>query len=91
MTNHLSITTTERGFDYLPSIPSECGGNVSVHESSAASGPHIWLRAADTRYDGSDIEVILHLTAESAWKLAEQMRLLVRDHYQGDATPGSHD
>lgn len=43
---HLKYTTTDRGFDRMPPIPSEYpGGSVQVYESSAASGPHIWLNA----------------------------------------------
>jgi hypothetical protein len=88
MTEHLTTTTTSRGFDHLPLIPSTHGGDVSVYESSAASGPHIWLRAGEDMPGKPLVEATVHLTAEDAWRLAEQLQHLVRQHYQGDATPG---
>jgi hypothetical protein len=85
--DHLTTTTSDRGFDSLPPIPSEYGGGVSVYESSAALGPHVWLRATEAMHGRPEVEATLHLTAENAWRLADQLRALVRDHYQGDATP----
>lgn len=87
MTDHLTVTTSPRGFDHLPTIPSEYGGYASVYESSAADGPHIWLKAVETMHGRPEESATMHLTAENAWKLADQLRLLVREHYQGDATP----
>lgn len=88
---HLDITRSDRGFDRLPPIPSEYGGNVSVYESSAADGPHVWLFAtapADLNNpSGPEVEAPIHLTAEHAWQLAEQLMTLVANHYQGDARP----
>lgn len=85
--SHLDYTTTDRGFKRLPEIPSEYGGRVRVYESSAASGPHVWLAAEApvnlNEPNGPTHEVPIHLTAENAWKLADQLRLLVRKHYQG--------
>lgn len=87
MSDHLIPTLTERDFAHLPAIPSEYGGDVQVYESSAAEGPHIWLKAAEAMYGQPETEATVHLTAENAWKLADQLRELVRNHYQGDATP----
>ena len=74
-----------------PPSPSNYGGEARIYESSNASGPHIWLDAtcpADlNRKDGPTVEASLHLTAESAWQLAEQLMTLVAHHYQGDARP----
>lgn len=85
--------TTARGFDYLQPVPSAYGGQGTVSESSAASGPHLWLDvecpANLNEPEGPTVEAILHLTAEHAWRLAEQLMTLVRDHYQGDARPES--
>lgn len=53
------------------------GFDWTVSESPAASGPHVWL----------DVKCPAHLTAENAWRLAEQLMTLVRDHHQGDARP----
>lgn len=83
MSEHLTVETSDRGFDALPPIPSEYGGDVRAYESSAASGPHIWLAA--TAKNGGLVRI--HLTAENAWRLAEQLRYLVEHHYQGDARP----
>lgn len=87
MTDHLTVTTSGRGFDAMPDIPSEYGGFVSVYESSSAEGPHIWLKAVEQMSGRPEKEAALHLTAENAWRLADQLRQLVRDHYQGDALP----
>lgn len=86
MTNSLEPTTSNRGFAHMPPVPSEYGGDARVYESSAADGPHIWLAAtcpANLNHpDGSVIEVTLHLTAENASVLADQLRYLVENHYQ---------
>jgi hypothetical protein len=82
---------TDRGLTHMRPVPSEYGGEVKVYESSAAEGPHIWLQATApvnlNEPDGPTHEVPIHLTAESAWRLAEQLRWLVEHHYQGDARP----
>lgn len=89
MSEHLQISTSDRGFDRLPAIPSEYGGEVRVYESSAAMGPHIWLAAeapVDLNHpEGLTHEVPVHLTVENALKLAEQIQLLCRNHYQARA------
>jgi hypothetical protein len=73
---HLATETSERGFDRYPAIPGAYGGEVSIYESSAASGPHVWLKVTESP---------LHLTAENATKLAEQLLALVAGHYQNEA------
>lgn len=88
MTDHLNVTTTDRGFDHLPAIPSDYGGEVRVYESSSAKGPHIWLNATApvnlNQPEGPKVEALIHLSAENAWKLSEQIRFLVEHHYQND-------
>jgi len=37
--------------------------------------------------DGGGTSATAHLTAHDAWLLSEQLQLLVREHYQGDARP----
>jgi hypothetical protein len=85
--DHLRPVTSDRGFNRLPAIPSEYGGNVRVYESSAAMAPHIWLNATApvnlNEPDGETCSVPIHLTLESASKLADQIRWLVDHHYQG--------
>jgi hypothetical protein len=80
--DYLIPEMTGRGFAGMPAVNGEYGGEVDAYESSAASGPHVWLRI----HDGAAAPAV-HLTAENAWRLAEQLRTLVRNHYQGDATP----
>ncbi len=62
------------------------GGDIQVYESSAASGPHLWLKASvpsDLNNPRSErVEAAMHLTVENACVLAEQIRVLARDHYQ---------
>lgn len=89
MTNdskHLTAVRSNRGFDSLPGIPGAYGGEARVYESSAASGPHLWLHVevpADLNEPaGPTVEATLHLTAEDAVKLSEQLRFLVDTHYQ---------
>ncbi|RKR92675.1 hypothetical protein BDK92_7152 [Micromonospora pisi] len=85
---HLQKVVSERGFSYLPNIPSEYGGHVSVSEPSAAIGPHVWLRAtAPTDLNdpnGPTHEAPMHLTADNAVRVAEQLLMTVREHYQAD-------
>lgn len=89
--DHLTATRSDRGFTRLPPIPSEYGGQVAVYESSAAMGPHVWLKATApvdlNKPDGPMLEAPIHLTADNAWMLADQLRWLVGNHYQGDARP----
>lgn len=90
-TEHLTVEKTIRGFARLPPIPSKYGGDVAVYESSSAEGPHVWLKVecpADLNNPaGPTIEAVAHLTAENAWRLHEQLQLIVEQHYQGDAVP----
>lgn len=84
----LEVKLSPRGFKYLPEIYDEDGGEVSVNESSAAGGPHIWLNVtAPSSLNAPGIrgtEVSLHLTIESAQQLAEQIMFLVKNHYQSE-------
>lgn len=92
---HLTKTTSDRGFDFLPPIPAEYGGNLTVSESSAASGPHLWVRAntpVDPHNPHGDVTeaAAMHLTADNALRLAEQIQQTVHDHYQGWPEPGDY-
>ena len=82
----LGITTSDRGFKRLSSIPSEYGGQVEVYESSAAMSPHVWLKATGpvslNDPDGPSKEVFIHLTIDNAERLAGQLHYLVTHHYQ---------
>lgn len=76
--DHLTPETTDRGFDHMAPIEGAYGGTVHVYESSSAESPHIWLNST---------KAPIHLTADAAWRLAEQLVTLVREHYHGDAVP----
>lgn len=86
VSNHLQVETSDRGFGRLPAIPGAYGGQVRTYESSAASGPHLWLQikipAGAMATQSEAEEATLHLTADNAVKLAEQLQFLVAHHYQ---------
>lgn len=86
---HLRVSTSPRGFRHLPRIDGGYGGTVRCYESSAAFDPHVWVAIElppSTDHPGG-LDEAVHLTAEQAWQLADQLRLLVAEHYQGDARP----
>jgi len=87
MSDHLTSKRSNRGFTRLPAIPGAYGGEATAYESSAASGPHLWLSIKEpvdaNRPGGPMVEATLHLTADNAVKLAEQLQYLVANHYQG--------
>jgi hypothetical protein len=83
---HLTAEVTSRGFFHLPDTADTYGGNVSVYESSAAIGPHLWL-TVEERVDKSDPnsrlqDATVHLSIEQAEQLIEQIQYLIRNHYQ---------
>lgn len=91
---HLEPLVSKRGFDHMPPVPSTYGGQVRVYESSAASGPHIWLLLDDVPDNLNDpagvrLHAFAHLKVENALKLAEQIQKLCKDHYQGAEPNGS--
>ena len=75
--SQVSFTVSDRGFKILEPIRGTSGERVLIYESSAADGPHIWLRSIR----GED-ETAAHLTVEAAQELAHQLLWLVRNHYQ---------
>lgn len=94
MDDKMYVDTSARGFDHHLPVPSEYGGGISVSESSAAGGPHLWVRAKApidlNDPDGPTSEAPMHLTAENAWLLARQLLWQVVGHYQGDSRPDSY-
>lgn len=86
-TDHLVPELSDRGFKSLPPIASSYpAGEVAVSESSAATWPSIWLRAKApdnlNEPEGPSHEAPIHLTVGAAWRLAEQLQWLVKNHYQ---------
>lgn len=91
---HLRHETTGRGCGYFPALPNEYGGaeDVSARELSNAEYAGIWLDVAgmgDKR--GEAVKVTANLTAGTAWRLAEQLAILVATHYHGDQRPAPAD
>lgn len=93
---HLIVTKTDRGFKTLPHIPAthagRPAGHAAVWESSAADEPSLWIEVeqpADRNHpdNGETIRAAIHIRAEDAWRFAEQIQHLVKNHYQGDARP----
>lgn len=75
---HLVPHVTDRGFKQLPLLNGSYDGHtVRVYESSAASGPHLWLSVKD-----GEGKATVHLEVETALRLADQIQLLAREHYQ---------
>lgn len=75
---YLIPTITDRGFKHMPVISGTYDDHdVRVYESSAADGPHIWLRA----WDGERV-VTVHLPVADSLQLAEQIQWLAANHYQ---------
>ncbi|MBS1722550.1 MAG: hypothetical protein JSS66_06025 [Armatimonadetes bacterium] len=81
---------SDRGFNRFPAIPGSYGdgdsyGGVQVYESSAASGPHLWLKVTEpgiAREDQKDTTATLHLSLENALTLRDQIEWLIANHYQ---------
>jgi len=83
MSEHLTPTFTDRGFKIMPSVECQHGGRrqgeVRVQESSAASGPHIWITVTDTH---ARENATGHLPLAEAVKLRDQLTYLIDNHYQ---------
>lgn len=65
---------SERGFEQYGGIETKHGHMVQVYESSAASGPHVWIKTARTpetgsRYGMGPEETTAHLDLVQAMKL----------------------
>jgi hypothetical protein len=81
---HLKIARSVRGFLRAPVIagtyPNE---SVEVYESSNAENPAVWIKGIECVGSGSRVE----LTAENAYRFAEQIMALVANHHAGDLRP----
>lgn len=77
---------TPRGFQRHPPVPSEYGGHIETYESSAASGPHLWVNIecpVDLNNPaGAKKDATVHLTLENATLLRDQLTQLIENHYQ---------
>lgn len=86
---HLAVDTSSRGFDRLPRIEGRHGGvvqgSVGVLESSAASGPYLWLGIDEL--NDPPAKATLHLGVHQATLLADQIVHLAGGHYQLQGDP----
>lgn len=91
---HLQPVVTGRGFRHMPPITDDRGASVHVYESSAADGPHVWVKirtngsyeSRGTRPSSSKndyTELCAHLTLDDLVKLGEQIEWFKQHHYQG--------
>lgn len=76
---HLRFSTSERGLKYMPTIYGEGVSLVRVYESSLAEEPRIWVYVEDRA--GERIAQA-HMSLDEARQLAEQLVVLVENHYQ---------
>lgn len=90
--SHLNRRRSSRGFSRLPHVRGAYGGWARVYESSAAQDAALWLAVASPQTSYADgtgdvapgVEAVIHLRAPDALALAEQLLLLLRNHYHGD-------
>ena len=79
-------TITGRGFQRHAPVPSEYGGHIETYESSAASGPHLWVNIecpVDLNNPaGAKKDATVHLPLENAILLRVQLTQLIENHYQ---------
>lgn len=74
----------------MPALPNNYGqpNDIRVSESSNADYAGIWLRVRGMGdEEGHVVDATANLTAETAWRLAEQLAIAVATHYHGDQRP----
>ncbi len=86
----VKTTRTGRGFTHAEPINGAYGGEVTVHESSSAEYSRLWLTVTEPLDLNAHVagvkdvpvkEAASHLDIRDAWRLAETLRHLVRNHY----------
>lgn len=86
MSDPIEPDKSGRGFAHYNAVPGAYGGGVRVYESSAASGPHIWLAASQPSNLNDPqsplVEATVHLTLDNARILRDQLTHLIENHYQ---------
>lgn len=90
---HIQPVVSGRGFRHMPPITDDRGASVHVYESSAAAGPHVWVKIQvdqqhlkSTRriaHDSDGAELLAHLTLDDLVKLGDQIEWFKKNHYQG--------
>lgn len=71
------LYVSDRGFKQGHQIESDYGGMIRAYESSAAEGPHVWVRIECpidlNEPQGPMTDAVVHLTLENAIKLRDQL------------------
>lgn len=80
------IRKSTRGFKYSEEIAGTHGGSIEAYESSAADGPHVWVKVSDPDplpWDDDQTPCAhVHLTLEAAEGLRDVLDYLIKNHYQ---------
>lgn len=72
--HNIEITSNQRGFhQYGEPVQTSYGDSVSVYESSAASGPHCWLRINPAEYQRGNDDMCAHLNVEQATAIRDRL------------------
>jgi hypothetical protein len=83
MSKKIKPNYSNRGFKHLDPITDAYGGKVTAYESSAAMGPHLWLKIEQAPTISPDLgEAVSHLSLKQAKKLRKQLKFLIKNHYQ---------
>ena len=82
--------TSDRGFKHYQPIKTTYGAEVSVYESSAARGPHIWLKISqpDPKMAGQleRAQAFAHMSIEQAEQVRDAIDAAIAYHYQRQET-----
>lgn len=75
----IDLTTTGRGFYDYAEVTDDRQAKVTVRESSAASGPHVWLfcDSSAAYRDNNPGEASLHLNPEQARKVRDALTVFL--------------
>ncbi|WP_328856883.1 hypothetical protein OG579_16945 [Williamsia herbipolensis] len=77
--SEIQTYVSERGFElYGSPVATTYGDVVSVYESSAASGPHIWLRTQRPGdADNDEVTQAAHMSVEQATAIRDRLTLAI--------------
>lgn len=81
---HLDPDFTDSGHAMMPALAGIDGiGELAAYESPSTVDACVWVTTADA----TGTQARVRATADTAWKFAEQLITLVRNHPHGDQTP----
>lgn len=78
MNDHMTVSTSDRGFKSLPKVIGLHGDDIQVYESSNAEEACVWVSIEGP--DGKHASLQLPIVAAAT--VARQLDLLVANHYQ---------